>query len=1073
MFTGTNAFIAAAAAMLVLPARAAGLAAAAGSSPAGLHFVRVGSEGGPPPEVVTAVYQDRAGFLWIGSRDGLFRYDGHAFSTFEHRLDDPASISDHVIRTLFEDRTGTLWIGTNAGGLSRLDRGRWTFESFRHDPADPRSLSYDSVYAIVQDRDGALWVATQHGLNRFDPDAGTCERFFADPAAPGSIGGDYVTALLADSAGRLWAGTAGGGLSIRDPASGRFRTFRHDPRDPRSLPSDSVFALVEEPGGGIWIGTQAGLARWREEDQGFEAYGPDRSGAASPLFVTCLAAGPAGRLWIGTLGDGLHELDVATGRFRSSRHDPSRPNSLGSDRVLATTLDRGGGLWVGSWGGGLQRVAPSALVLAGRADPARVAPSGEDIGALAPGRDGGLWIGTMSGVLLRHARGRAEATAFPVAPGDALGQVLALLEDRRGRIWVGTSLGLRRVELATGKTATFLHDAADPASLGPGYVRALVEDAGGAVWVGTGEGGVQRLGEDGRVVARFLHEPDDPLSLSDDYVVALAEDRRGTLWIGTRSGGLNALEPASGRISRYPATGEPGSLGHRTVTAIVEDDRDRLWVGTSGGGLHRVQRDGAGAVSFQRFTEAEGLVDNDVMAILPDDDGSLWLSTRRGLSRFDPGGLAVANYRASDGLPTGEFEVGAAARAGATLFFGGVRGLVAVPAGTPFPAAVRAPTVLTSIRTSAGEVRGARPVWELDRIDVPYGERLAFELAVLDFGPAERHRYAYRLGSDDEPWIDLGPQRGVTFTDLPPGTHRFAARGRGDQGGWTDATRALEVRVVPPFWMTLPFRFLVVLAIAATAFGAHHARTAALERRNRELVELQRQREKVQEELRGAYGRLRLLTRRLEAAREDERRHVARELHDDLGPAVTAVAINLQLLAQGGDPRKNARRLADSTELVDRMAQRIRDLSLGLRPPLLDEMGLVPALKGYLENEAERTGLAIEVHGDAAIDGLPPEIEITAFRVAQEAVTNVVRHARARRVSVSIERRHRRLEIVVEDDGVGFDVRATMEGAATGKALGLLGMQERVQILGGRFEVGSAPGRGTKVAASLPLEGGA
>jgi signal transduction histidine kinase len=268
--------------------------------------------------------------------------------------------------------------------------------------------------------------------------------------------------------------------------------------------------------------------------------------------------------------------------------------------------------------------------------------------------------------------------------------------------------------------------------------------------------------------------------------------------------------------------------------------------------------------------------------------------------------------------------------------------------------------------------------------------------------------------------------------------------------------------------MTAWFRLTALAAVVLAALAGHGVRTRALERRNRELIELQEQREKVQAALQSAYERLRLLTRRLEAAREDERRRIARELHDDLGPALTAVAINLQLMARGAAGGRSADRLAESTDLVDRMTQRVRDLSLGLRPPLLDEMGLVPALKGCLETEAERTGLAIEVRGDPVIDGLPQETEISALRVVQEAVTNVVRHAGARRVIVEVTRRPHRLEIVVQDDGRGFDVRATLEGAASGKALGLLGMQERVEILGGAFGIDSAPGRGTRVRAALP-----
>ena len=312
----------------------------------------------------------------------------------------------------------------------------------------------------------------------------------------------------------------------------------------------------------------------------------------------------------------------------------------------------------------------------------------------------------------------------------------------------------------------------------------------------------------------------------------------------------------------------------------------------------------------------------------------------------------------------------------------------------------------------------------------------------------------------------------ITFTDLAPGSYSFSAKGRNAQGVWSEISPVLKIRVVPPFWMTLWFRTSIALAIVGLAFVVHRVRLSALERRNRELLDLHRQREAAREDLRRAYDRLRFLARRLEVAKEEERKHIARELHDDLGPALTAVVINLQLLKDMSDPDRTARRISDTIELVDRLVQRIRDLSLDLRPPLLDEMGLVPALKGYLETQAQRSGVEIEVHGAGFMEKLPPEVEIVAFRVAQEAVTNVLRHASARRAVVTINRRGGWLEIEVEDDGKGFDVRSTMEEPATGKILGLLGMQERVRMLDGEFEIESTPGTGTRVRVRLPLETG-
>ena len=273
------------------------------------------------------------------------------------------------------------------------------------------------------------------------------------------------------------------------------------------------------------------------------------------------------------------------------------------------------------------------------------------------------------------------------------------------------------------------HDPRDETSLGPGYVKSFLEDRQGRFWVGTGEGGLQRLDAEGRVLERFRPRGNDPSTLSDDYITALLEDRRGTLWVGTRSGGLNAFDPLTKRAIRYqPVPERSDSLSHHTVISIFEDSKGRLWIGTAGGGLNRVEEAPVGErARFARFTTADGLADNNVMAILEDDDGTLWLSTKRGLSRFDPATGAFSNFTVSDGLPSAEFEPGSAVRSGSTLYFGTVKWLAVISAGTRFPRSAPSPTVITSVRGAAAELKGAQPAWRLERLEVPYGEWLSLE----------------------------------------------------------------------------------------------------------------------------------------------------------------------------------------------------------------------------------------------------------------------------------------------------------------------------------------------------------
>jgi signal transduction histidine kinase/streptogramin lyase len=766
----------------------------------------------------------------------------------------------------------------------------------------------------------------------------------------------------------------------------------------------------------------------------------------------------------------LFELDLETETLRrAAPDDPAWPD-LGAPQVEAMLTDLDGGLWIGTWGGGLRRLSPMALLLAKarRADLIPEAIEGADVTAVRADRRGGTWFGTANGILARvDTSGSLDRRQTTRAAGVAP-TILDVTEDSAGRIWYGADQDLVRLDPATGQAATFRHDPADPASLGAGFVRVVTTDTLGRLWVGTGEGGVQRLDPAGRVVERHRHDPADPHSLSDDYVTAIYEDTDGRLWVGTRSGGLNILDPASGRAERYaPDPLDPESLGHHYVTAIHKDRRGRIWIATSGGGFALARPAGAGGrLRFERFTEENGLVDNDVMAILEDDDGSLWLPTRRGLARFDPDGARFVSLLASDGLPSAEFEPGCATRAGDVLYFGTIKGPIALRAGTTFPQVRPSPTVVTSIRTPTGEVRTDRPVWSLDRLSVPYGGWLTIDLAVLDYAPRQRHRYAYRLGGD---WIDLGPTRQITFTQLKPGRYRFSARGRNAAGEWSAPTSDLAIDVVPPFWMTGWFRGLLVAGLAAAAVVVHRVRLSAVERRNRELEALYEQREHARRDLADAYERLSLLTRRLEAAKEDERQRIARELHDDMGPSLTAVIINLQLLARGAATGL-ATRIHDTIGIVDRLVQRVRDLSLDLRPPLLDELGLGVALRGYLETQTSRSGQDIAVDIGPDLENLPPGVQVHCFRVVQEAVTNAIRHASARRITVTAGRDGEDVVLSVRDDGRGFDVQRAL-ATLSGRSVGLLGMLERVKSLGGALVIESAPGKGTEVNARIPAAG--
>jgi len=1038
-----------------------------------LDFSRVGVAAGLTPNVVTTVFRDRSGFLWVGSREGLFRYDGQSVERFVHDASDPTSISDNSIRWIFQDREGRLWVGTNTGGLNRLDPGNRSFTQFRADSNDPGSLSHDSVYAVAQDSAGHLWIGTQVGLGRLDPETGRIERIPVDLDHPEGSGSEYVAAVLVEENDTVWVGTVGDGLFVRRPGEERFSRVSPD----SGFGDESVFSLMIDSRGRLWVGGDANAyVRTRPG-------GPFRMIPLAPLVqdpfvaVTALAESPEGRVFATSYGDGLFEIDPDSGETRLHGPRPGQPGGLGEGRVTGIVFDPGGGLMAATWGAGLMRASFHSRVFGNITEviDARGLPVElRDVLGLASDPGTGVWAASVHVglVLLDGTSDPVVGLPYPVGIGTEQIMATSVRPESPDRVWLGTMDSLIEYVPSSRTYREFEHRPDAPRSLGAGYVVAMAREADGALWIGTGGSGLWRMDGDGGFTG-YRHVPSDPESLSGDYVTAIVPDAEGFLWIGTRSHGLNRCSTRPFRCRRHGA-GPEGDLGHHHVTAIHQDRAGVFWIGTSGGGLHRARRLADGSIEgFDRIGGEDGLVDDHVTSLLEDDDSSLWIGTRTGLSRLAPDRDAFVNYVAADGLASSIFNAGAAARDKDRLFFGTVSGIVYLDAGTPFTPSPRSPLVFTSARDVTVDRELGGPLWADPEIVIDHGNVLELGFALLDY-EGERHAYAYRL-KPGSAWIGLDDSNQLIFADLPPGKHRLQIRGRGGRGLWTSAE--IPIEIVPPFWMTAWFRALAAGLVVLSVVGVHQLRTRTLRARNRALQRLHDERERAldrlrvsERERRDAADGLRRLASRLESAKEEERQHISRELHDELGQTLTAAKIRLQLLQKTIGESAAHDQVQPAVDMVDSMIGQVRAISLNLRPPLLDEAGLVPALRHELKQVSARTGMPIRLTVSDDFPQLKPDVETVIFRVSQEAVSNSLRHAGASGISITLGVAGDEIRLVVEDDGKGFEVDEVRARALRGEHLGLLGLDERAISVGGVARLDSAPGRGTRVSVTIPLE---
>lgn len=830
------------------PTGGLGEAGGRGTSGNDVHFEHLTNRDGLSQMSVNAVLQDRQGFLWIGTEDGLNRYDGYEFRIFKHQEGED-SLANGWIDALLEDRSGALWIGTRKG-LDRRDPRTGSFTHYHHELGEADGLRSDIVLALCEDRSGVLWVGTEVGLHRLAiADTGSPQgrvTSYGDVSAePSGLSHDAVLSITEDGSGNLWIGTRSDGLYRLDASRERLTRFRHDSGDPESLSGNEVTAVAVGSSGLLWVGTgDGGLNRFDPVEERFRHFrhDPHDSGSLSHDAVRAVYQDRSGSLWVATLGGGLNRFEVSTQSFRHYRLHRDDPGSLSHDMLLSLYEDRFGALWIGTLGGGLNRYdATRERFTLYHHDPEDPGSLSHDVVlAILEDHLGLLWIGTVGGGLNRFDPEAGRFLHYRHDPADAESlsqdEVMALAEDHSGVLWIGTwGGGLNRLDRTSEHFVHYRSDPDDPQSLDHDDVRALAEDLGGNLWIGT-RGGLDRLGPARKHFVHYHHDPENPRSLSHDEIRSLTVDRSGNLWIGTVDG-LNRLDPSEEGFTRYrhdPAN--PASLSHDFICSVYEDRSGILWIGTSGGGLDRLDPTGT---SFRSYTQEDGLVNDVVYGILEDDDGRLWISTNDGIARFDKDRGKWTSYDVGDGLQDQEFNVGAYCRgADGTMYFGGVGGFNAFRPERFHDDPTPPPIVVTSFKVLEEDF--GREASYLTDVELGYRQNFfSFTFAALTFRRSQKCRYAYRLEDLDEDWIEAGKRRYASYTSVPPGRYVFRVRGANSDGVWNDEGTAIHLLVRPPLWETWWAMTSYVVVLSSLALGYVAVQRKKLER-ERAIAERER-----------------------------------------------------------------------------------------------------------------------------------------------------------------------------------------------------------------------------------------
>ncbi len=790
-------------------------------TPDSLYFDRLlPSSNGNSFRVIHCITQDKQGFIWATSPNGLARYDGNEYILFEHKAGDPSSLIDNYLFSVLEDSHGNLWI-TSDNGLDLFDRETGRFIHYQHDPEDPRSLSSNHIRAICEDKDGFLWIGTvDAGINRFDYRTKTFTRFIHDPDNTNSPSSNSVWAIFCDQKGKIWFGNCTvNTLDCYDPKNSTWSHFTWLPDDAGEFISPQIWALCEGHNGQIWMGTsRAGLGRLDPESGTvFFIHLKKKLGPyLTDYKILALHQDQEGILWIGTEEAGIFRYNPEDNSLKGYTSDSINQNSISHKSVLSIFEDRAGLLWFGT-GNGISLLNKNRFRFARvQHDPeSNQGLSDNDILSLYEDKKGIVWIGTARGGLNCWDRksNQWNQMAFPKSWVEHFTEnpVRSICEDYAGDLWFGTLRGLVNYQRQTHALSLFYNPSKGRSVLPNHNINVVYPGRNGFLWVGTRKGGLIEwdiINKKGTPISYDLKEENrNPYSINTLYV-----DSVGAVWIGTHWHGLDRLNPQTLQWTHYPHDpGNPNSLPCSTVYSIAEDKAGNIWVGTEAG-LCRINYFEQQCV---RLSDKNSLPDNSGCGLLFDDMDNLWMSSNKGLFKINHQNHTQNIYGPEDGLQGESFNPGVCFKSNSgEMYFSGISGFnhfypEKITVNTFLP-----PLCVTSYTLSTRSERTIlfhKPdILEVTKKDLP----LTIGFAALSFAYPQKNLYKAHLLDNDNKEIILDNQNWVQLTHLKPGENQLIFYGANHDQQWNSKGVPLTIILSIPFWQSWVFRFSMIILFA-------------------------------------------------------------------------------------------------------------------------------------------------------------------------------------------------------------------------------------------------------------------
>ncbi|WP_286858365.1 MULTISPECIES: hybrid sensor histidine kinase/response regulator transcription factor [Sphingobacterium] len=787
-------------------------------------FQRYSSKDGLSSNTIYSIYRDSYGFLWLGTEDGLNRFDGRHYNVYRYDANQENSLMANHISALCEDKKGRIWIGTNGGGLSYYDRETDRIRSYNLTP-DGKWLS-TAINAIDKDADGNIWIASYGALDILDVNDLHKK---TDPKYRHIIetfAGKVTSCVFRDRQNNMWVSSEKNVFRISNDLKTikRFEVLSEQEGYGNGI---EVTSIVEDDKGRIWIGSMLGLKYLNSGEAYFNKFiARQGKGNLSSPRIYSLCFNHQQCLWVGT-DNGLDVLNTGDLTIRTFKPDPSNVHSLSHKSIRSIFADNSGIYWIGTFQGGLNKYdtnlsqfrLKSLDFLEGMTgDPAIVTSFAAYQNKIFLGVDGGgVWQYD------KEADKLSSVNLSTNLPSDLT--VLAL-ERKAEQLWIGTyQQGLLCYDLLTGNLKRYVAGNKED-NLNNNDIFCLKTDFQGNIWVGTNGGGINIIQKGTGIVKKYRRNEAgvDGIQLPGNFIRALEEDHTKTMWIGTYGSGLVRYNPRTKGTMVFDKANN--KLPSNYILAIHSDKNGNLWVGTNGNGVGILRK---GTKQFETLSEKDGLANGAIQSIVEDDKGRIWFSTNKGLSCYSPSEDKFKNYSTAVGLQEGAFMLGASLKTGdGEIYFGGQKGFNHFnPAhlktnGNP------AKVVLTDLKIDNVIIQPAEkgPIQQslltADRIHLKYKQNFSISFAALNLTVPEDNQYEYRLVGFDKDWIRNGKENSAYYTNLDPGDYTFQVRASNNDGIWDKEIKSIIIRVAPPFWRTIYAYIFYVIAVAGGLFWIRH-----------------------------------------------------------------------------------------------------------------------------------------------------------------------------------------------------------------------------------------------------------